>query len=442
MALPASDSFTTGAAGTDLSVYSTNWVAGYSASADQLELTGSGSARTATTNDCANKWTADTFGAAHYGECSISLPAAGITHRVGPGVRWGTAGNGYGAQAGPTAIEIFEAVGGVWTQLGSSITVSWASSSGHIVRLSASGSTLTLDYDAAQTTLSDSSHATGSAGVVGWTSSGTGTATIESWTADDLAAPVVSLASLGTKSAGAVATPVAVPYPAAIAANDMILAGVNAYNDTATVTTPASPWTAAADLTGGTGTAADAHTGRIHVDSRVAVGTESGNQNFTLGGTISGALGIMAAYRLGTPANTWDVASTSGTDDTHAANRAITGSGSLSFAVADVLVAFVAVDTDTSLTVTSPALTASGITFDTTSRLTSGAGVTSGNDGNIDVYEATVTAGSGTTAPSLAFTTATSQCGPAVFVRLRSVAAAGTPSALPRRRNNPQLTFR
>lgn len=441
MALPATDSFTPGAAGTDLPVYSASWTNAYAATADVLELDGSGNARTATNNDCACRWTADTFGAAHYSEVALTNPISGITHRVGPTARMASTGNFYGVYAGPDQLEIYEVVGGVFTDLGSTVALSWGSAS-HTLRMSAQGSLLTINYDAASTTRTDSSHSTGSCGVSGWTSSGTGQSTIQSWIADNLAALPVSLASTGTKSSGVTATPLLVPYPTGLAAKDMLVYGANAYNSTATVTTPAG-WTAAGDLTGGTGTAADAHTGRIHSDYKEAVGTESGNLSVALGGTLSGALGQMVAYRLGDTTDSWDVASTTGTDDTHAANRAVTGSGTLSFDVDDVLLAFVATDTDTSLTVTAPALTATGITFGTTNRLTSGAGVISGNDGNIEIFEATVTAGTGTQAPSLAFTTATSQCGPVSFVRLRGVpAAGGTPSALPIRRRNPQLTYR
>jgi hypothetical protein len=247
----------------------------------------------------------------------------------------------------------------------------------------------------------------------------------------------VSLASIGTKSAGVTATPVSVPYTTGLAAKDLLLEFVNAYNDTATVTTPGG-WTLGGDQTGGTGTAADSHTGRLHSDYKEATGSESGNLSVTLGGTISGALGIMAAYRLGDTARNWDVATAKGTDDTHAANRSITAGTSLDFQVDDVAVIGVAVDTDTSLTVTSPTLTVSGVTFGTGTRLTSGAGVTSGNDGNIDVYEFPVTAGSGTAAPVFAFTTATSQCGPAVFYRLRSVTAAAADAAPSQIKNRNQ----
>lgn len=430
MALPASDTFS-GTAGQDLPVYSASWVNCGAAAADCLECDGSGNARAATAGpDNGAKWNADAFTAAQWAETIVDPAGAGINDKGGSAVRCGTAGNFYGAYADVDEVEIFKMVAGTWTQLGATVAVSWGTGT-HTIRLEASGGTLSVILDgAAPTTRSDSAHTSGSAGVSAWSGGGVGQSLILSWTADNLPAAPVSLAALGAKSAGVTATPVSVAYPASIAAKDMILAGVNAYNSTATVTTPASPWAATGDLAGGTGTAADSHTGRIHVDQREATGSESGSVSFALGGTISGALGIMAAYRLGDTTDSWDVATTSGTDDTHAANRSVTGSGTIAFDVDDVLVAFVAVDTDTSLTVTSPAFTASGITFGTTSRLTSGAGVTSGNDGNIDVFEATVTAGTGTVAPTLAFTTATSQCGPVVFVRLRAVPSGGGPQTV------------
>lgn len=109
-------------------------------------------------------------------------------------------------------------------------------------------------------------------------------------------------------------------------------------------------------------------------------------------------------------------------DNTHGANRSISSTDTLDLKPGDMVVAFVASDTDTDLALTAPAITASGITFGTTTRRTTGGGVDLGWGANVEVIDAVVTAGtSAAVAPSLGFTSAVSSCGPAVFVRLREV---------------------
>ena len=91
-------------------------------------------------------------------------------------------------------------------------------------------------------------------------------------------------------------------------------------------------------------------------------------------------------------------------------------------AVGDMIVAIVSVDTDVALTITSPFMTIGGSGALTLTRRTSGAGVGSGNDGNVEIFDHLVTAGEAETGTcALAFTTATVQAGAAVFMRLREV---------------------
>lgn len=236
----------------------------------------------------------------------------------------------------------------------------------------------------------------------------------------------VEFVSVGAKSAGS-ATATSIAYPTGIAAGRLVLAGRAGWRSDLTMANEAG-WTNTAELGGGTGTAIDAHTTKIRVDRLEQTGSESGSVTFDeSGSTNPGCLGIMLNY-ANAAATTWDVATSTGTDDTHGANRSATGSGTVSFQPGDVLVAFVAVDTDTSLaTFSAPALTASGITFDTTTRRSpASAGVTTGDDGNIEAFDATVSSGTGTVAPTLAFTTGTSQCGPVAFVRLRAASSGVT----------------
>lgn len=225
--------------------------------------------------------------------------------------------------------------------------------------------------------------------------------------------------AVGSKSAGGTTT-VDVPHPASVGAGDLLVAGRNLWNAPSGAFSDESGWTPGGTLAGGTGTTADAHTTEVRADYKQAAGGETGNVTFDQTGPPGGCLGIMARYTRAAP-GFWDVATATGDDATHGANRSITTSTNMELKPGDVVVVVVATDTDTSLTITAPAITASGITFGTTNRRTSGAGVTTGNDGNIEIFDAVVSSGSGTAAVTLAFTTVTSQCGPGSFLRLRQV---------------------
>lgn len=164
--------------------------------------------------------------------------------------------------------------------------------------------------------------------------------------------------------------------------------------------------------------------------NRVQVLVSSATTNFSVGESmwvddarfvrppLLDALGQIVTYTRGGIG--WEIDQAVGQDDTHGANRSVTATDTVDLKPGDVVVAFAAVDTDTDLSVTAPAITAAGITFGTTTRRTSGAGTDFGFDTNIEIFDATVTAGTSTAVPpTLTFTTAVSQCGPVTFVRLR-----------------------
>ena len=228
----------------------------------------------------------------------------------------------------------------------------------------------------------------------------------------------IAFGTIGAKTGGA---PVLMPYPDGIAAGDLLIACRCTWNASANPTDQPG-WTGV-ELSGGTGTSVDDHATRVRAEALEATGSESGTLSMEVS---SGAqYGVMARYtRTGTA---WDaITGTTGDDATHGADRAVTGSETVDLAPGDVLLAAVAVDTDDALTVTSPTFTATGITFGTVNRRTTGAGSGTGNDGNIEIFDAVVTAGSGTVIPSFAFTTPTSQCGPVAFLRLREIGAGGS----------------
>lgn len=232
----------------------------------------------------------------------------------------------------------------------------------------------------------------------------------------------IAFGAIGTK-AGVGTTTEAIAYPASVGAGDLLLACRCIWLGTATADDEPG-WTAAGRLSGGTGTAVDDHTTIAAADWTEAAGGETGSVTFDQ----TGATGIMAAmlrYTKGA-GTTWDVAAQTGDDATHGTDRSVTLSSSHTVAVGDWVVAVVAVDTNTTLAgVASPAFSGTA-TFGTVNRRTSGTGTSTGNDGNIEVWDAEVT-GAGT-CTGFSFTTTTTQCGPIDIVRLREVSGS-TPVA-------------
>lgn len=246
----------------------------------------------------------------------------------------------------------------------------------------------------------------------------------------DWTPPVIPVehVTTGSKSAGGTTT-VAPAWSGTTVADEMGVAFRNVWPGTATLTAE-SLWSDQGDLNGGqSGEAADAHTGKIGVDTRILTAA-LGNPTFDQAGTPSGCVAVLQRYQK--PATyTWDVVVLYGTDNTHGTGRAVTTStggspaGQTTLEVGDVISVGVAIDTDTNTAFTSPVLTTSagGVTFSAaTTRLAMSTGVTTGNDGNLVVYEFTVTGGSGTGTLTLNLSGGPSQCGPEGFVRLRSTA--------------------
>lgn len=206
--------------------------------------------------------------------------------------------------------------------------------------------------------------------------------------------------------------------PNARAGGDMLIAARAAWS-AGTVLNPATNWTASGDLEGGTGASVDAHITRARGDRYEVDGNEANPAVFS-GTSLGGTIGLVACYSKAS-GTVWQVATATGDDATHGANRSATSSTNLDLAPGDRVIAIVATDTDTTLaSVASIAFSASGITFGTAARRSpSSAGNTSGQDGNVEIFDADVSSGSGTVAVTFSFNTSTSQCGPVVFIRLR-----------------------
>lgn len=227
----------------------------------------------------------------------------------------------------------------------------------------------------------------------------------------------IAFGAIGAKSAGGT-TSVNVAHPAGITAGQALCLATVGWPSSAGVNAIAG-WTVT-QRGGGTGTAIDAHTTSAAIFHKVAVGGETGNVAAGRGGTPTGQLGVMARYTKTEAA--WDpIVSVSADDNGHNANRFFT-TPVLDMKAGDVLVCAVGVDTDAALTITSPTASATGLTFGTPVRRTSGAGVTTGEDGNVELFDIDVLTGTGTVALSFGFTTPTLQCGPLVVTRLREAA--------------------
>lgn len=229
----------------------------------------------------------------------------------------------------------------------------------------------------------------------------------------------ISHVATGTRTSGnAGTTTTAVARPGSgNSAGNLTLCGRSIKPSTATAAVE-SGWTQQANTTGGTGASAvDAGATRIAVDHQTLVGGESGSVTFDQGSTPNSVASCMITYSK-TTAGPWAIVSTTGDDATHGTGRSATGSA-INIGVGDVIVVYVASDTDATTAYTSPAITATGMTITTNERLAAG-GVSQNNDCGIMIYEGVVTAGTrANVAPSISLSGGPSSCGPVAFIRLR-----------------------
>jgi hypothetical protein len=226
----------------------------------------------------------------------------------------------------------------------------------------------------------------------------------------------------GGRSAGGTTTTV-VPYPASgIVAGDLAVSGRTIKPDSATGTAEAG-WSQRVSATGGTGAqAADTGPTRIVVDTRELAGTENGTSvTFDNAATPNSTVGFMMVYRRS--GNRWEIVVTSGTDNTHGTGRSVTGAAALDLAPGDLVVVFLASDTDTATAFSGQAITAPGITFGATTTRIGAGGVTTGNQSGISCWDATVAAASAAAVavPSFSVSAGPSSCGPVGFIRLREL---------------------
>jgi hypothetical protein len=227
----------------------------------------------------------------------------------------------------------------------------------------------------------------------------------------------VAFSSIGTSASGS--TTVAPSYPASIASGDYLTCVVTSGATSSETPTTPTGWTLL-----GTGASTDGSFGvdtgprRVTVFGRIADGTESGTLtvSITNGNTCRGSIIRWTKSAL----FGWNVVGSGGNDSTSGTGFSAT-TGAIDWAVGDCTLVAVGQRVD-SATQSSQSLTATGITFGTRTNRRTDADTT-GNDHRhvIDTFAAT-TAGTGSQAPTWAYTASASVSGGLVIVRLREVA--------------------
>ena len=237
-----------------------------------------------------------------------------------------------------------------------------------------------------------------------------------------------AFAAVAFGTSGAVATgstSLSVPYPASIAAGDLLVLAVGNKYPANAPTTPAG-WTLVtnAQAIGGLGTAGNDR-GQIYatVFVKQAVGTESGNLTVSVTGANT-SMGRIFRYTKAAGA-AWDYAATNGSDATAGTDWSVTGATDPGITSGDVVVVVSSANGNVVTSWAAETVSATGATFTThTERQDSSSNT--GNDMLLVVSDHTVTAGTASAAPVFTMTgtgspSANSPTGPSVFLRLREV---------------------
>lgn len=209
-------------------------------------------------------------------------------------------------------------------------------------------------------------------------------------------------------------------YPAGVAAGRVAVLKATLKPDTGTISTPTgyTPFPGTAG-TGGTGTqGADTGAMRVALFYRVLDGGESGTVTVSFTGNNNG-FAVIDIYAADGGFDTASFAGTTGGDATHGTAWSSTGAANLSLAAGDLLVAATACTSNASnnLGISSRSVTAAGATFgalaDVALSLTN-----SGNDSSLDWWDAPVTAGPSSAAPTYTATHSANDSGVTAFARL------------------------
>jgi hypothetical protein len=174
----------------------------------------------------------------------------------------------------------------------------------------------------------------------------------------------------------------------------------------------------------GVGTLNNGNT-RLAVWYKFLTGAESGDVTVTLSGggdaTNGSIVAGMTVYSTDLT-SFGTISSAIGTDNTHGIDRSVVcaaWSGSGIFPGDKLLLIWAA---DAPASISSRAITQSGITFGTVSARAT-INCTGGHDSGVHTADVSVTAGQNSNAPTISFITATTQCGPAAVIAFREVNA-------------------
>ncbi|WP_416976724.1 hypothetical protein [Streptomyces sp. T028] len=217
------------------------------------------------------------------------------------------------------------------------------------------------------------------------------------------------------------ATSITPAFPAGATSGRLaLLQVVSGHPDDSIPSTP-SGWTLLESFSGGGGTFGSG-TGprRLTWFVRILTGTEAAPTTSLPTGTgsvIAGRIHVLSR----SAGISWRWAASSGEDTTSGTAFSAAGASALTWAAGDFAVIGYALPVSTA-SLTAEAITATGITYGTVTEQADDQ-ITSGNAGRLAAATASVTAGSGTQAPTLAATAAAATTGVAGVIRLREASA-------------------
>ncbi len=226
------------------------------------------------------------------------------------------------------------------------------------------------------------------------------------------------------------ATSIAPPYPASVAAGDLLILIIGMKPSAANSGSVAAPegWTLITSLVGagGYGVTLGADTGNTNVFAyyKLAEGNETGSVLVRLTNNNSAWAQM---YRLTNATQNWSVAGTTGSDATGDAAVSITMAANPAVAAGDFILGAMVIPTDvqTPTQFSAEAFTQTGVAFGAVTEI-SEPDSTTGNDIGGFVVRSSVTAGTGTAAPVMTATaggTTTNVRGPGIFIRVRATGA-------------------
>lgn len=255
----------------------------------------------------------------------------------------------------------------------------------------------------------------------------------------------IAFVAAGTVTTGAAS--LAVPYPASIAAGQLLILSIANKYPTNTPITP-SGWIAPANnqFSGGAGGAAE-DTGSVYITVylKIADGTETGNVTVTLTGANSSVARIFSYSKDSD--KTWEYVLAGGSDNAAGTSWSVTGGSDPGVQLGDMLLVASALNGQP-MTATVEAVSQTGVTFGTMVERQD-SGTTVGDDSSLWFTEHPVTAGASIAAPvysaTVGGTASATAAGAILFLRLReapvvSLSGAGTVSASPRGSGSASLS--